>query len=517
MAIDAAAARMELRYYAYMLSTAAVATALCWAAAWMVDHMRYVADLLARIAVVLGGVNLAGALIIYRPIRRLLRGETGEREAFERRVGALPALSGLWSFVLAAVVLLGHASAMHGSWVLFEMGPPIVLLGIALQTAVFAAYLGLYAFFVTVDFTTRLRELAWHMGHGLAPARGRLSHRLVAAFVAVAVAPILIRVSDRWIEPLTRGGPGVDSAGTHHFMRQALELDVLGAVLVSGIVVVTVARSLARPIEILLGAMQRVDRGDYAMQSPVVSDDELGLLTDRFNRMLDGLRERDRIRRTFGRFVPASVAAALLADEGAIAPQEREATVLFTDIEGFTRIAAQLAPRKVVEILNAYFSRVAEIIHQNHGVITQFQGDAVLATFNLPASDPDHARHALETAVRILDQLDHVAFDGSIHLRTRIGICTGQVVGGTVGGGDRLGYTVHGDTVNLAARLEALNKQIGTRILLSARTAELAGPGLELRHCGAVPVRGFAEPLSCYTTDLPQRGRSTAATSDRRD
>lgn len=240
--------------------------------------------------------------------------------------------------------------------------------------------------------------------------------------------------------------------------------------------------------------MQRVDRGDLATRAPVVSDDEFGLLAEQFNRMLAGLEERDRIRRTFARFVPESVAAAVLAEEGAIASQEREATVLFADIESFTAIASTLAPREVVQMLNDYFAEIARVIHARSGVITQFQGDAVLASFNLPAADAQHARHAVEAAFEVHARLADASFTRGIRLRARIGISTGPVVGGTVGGDERLGYTVHGDTVNLAARLEALNKDLGSRTLISSRTAQLLAGRVPLRDHGAVSVRGFAEP-----------------------
>jgi len=112
--------------------------------------------------------------------------------------------------------------------------------------------------------------------------------------------------------------------------------------------------------------------------------------------------------------------------------------------------------------------------------------------------DSGHARHAVEAALAIQARLEEIAFEGGIRLRTRVGICTGPVVGGTVGGGDRLGYTVHGDTVNLAARFEELNKKFGTQVLVSARTAELVGDAILLRDRGAVEVRGFPVPLRVY-------------------
>jgi len=304
--------------------------------------------------------------------------------------------------------------------------------------------------------------------------------------------------------------------GHQAYMRQALQMDFLAALLLLGVVIWLVARGLSRPVDVLLGAMRRVDRGDLRAKAPVVSDDEFGLLAEQFNRMLAGLEERERIRHTFARFVPESVAAALLAQEGAIESQEREATVLFADIESFTAIASRLAPGEVVRMLNDYFAEVAHIIHARSGVITQFQGDAVLATFNLPVADPQHAQHALQAALEVHARLAETTFAPGIRLRSRIGISTGPVVGGTVGGDERLGYTVHGDTVNLAARLEALNKDLGSRVLLSARTAELLAGSVPLRDRGVVPVRGFPAPLRLFEPLAPAARTPDGQAADER-
>ena len=285
-------------------------------------------------------------------------------------------------------------------------------------------------------------------------------------------------------------------------LRQALDLDLLAAALFTVMLVILVTRSVARPVRLLLEAMQRVDRGDLASPAPIVSDDELGSLTARFNAMLEGLAQHERVRRTFGRFVPEEVATALLAEEGAIEPQERVATVLFTDIERFTQIASQLEPRQVLGMLNDYFASVAAIIHGHGGVITQFQGDAVLAVFNLPAPASDHARRALDAALQILQVVP----------RTRVGISTGRVVGGTVGGGERLGYTVHGDTVNLAARLEAMNKELGSRVLIDGRTAERLDGRVPLRDHGAVPVRGLPVPIRVFEPLVAEAAAAARAT-----
>lgn len=506
-----AVSRFAWRYHASMLSAALVAGALGLVSAAAMDGMALLPALLGLIAVLLVGVNLLGSLVLYRPVHRYLARVSVDRAKFERRVRILPAASALWVGVLTVVALTGFAYVGHGSFQALAGDSTGALMASVVHIGVFAAYLGLYAYLLVVHFCIGLRRHLWMRGDPLAPGVGRFGMRLAVSLVVVALGPLLIALSDQWDRPAPMAhtatpphSPAMaaerNAMAEHHrrYMEQTLHMDVLGALLLSLMVAFLLARGMSRSLDGLLEAMRRVDAGDLEARSPVVSDDEFGLLTERFNRMLAGLRERERLRRTFGRFVPESVASALATDEGAIAPQEREATVLFTDIERFTEIAASLSPGKVVEMLNAYFERVAGIIHRHGGVITQFQGDAVLASFNLPALDPAHARHALDAALEIRATLSTERFADGLRLVTRVGVSSGSVVGGTVGGGGRLGYTVHGDTVNLAARLEGLNKTFGSGVLLSARTAELLDGAVPLRARGEVTVRGFDAPLPVF-------------------
>jgi adenylate cyclase len=207
--------------------------------------------------------------------------------------------------------------------------------------------------------------------------------------------------------------------------------------------------------------------------------------------------------RDLSRFVPQEVAQKVIqSEEGAITGkgEVNECTILFTDIEGFTAISEILTPEQLIEALNHYFSLIAGPISQYGGVISQFQGDAVLATFNMPKPDADHAGNAVRAALEIQSVLDGVVFGDGIAFNTRVGINTGSVVGGLVGSGDRVGYTVHGDNVNLTARLEQLNKDYGTRIIVADSTREQIPEGLfEFRELGNVSLRGLNRPVRIYT------------------
>lgn len=218
-------------------------------------------------------------------------------------------------------------------------------------------------------------------------------------------------------------------------------------------------------------------------------------------RQLEAERDRASLSGMFGRFVPQAIVNAMIAGRGSLAPIEREATVLFADIAGFTGMTERAGAARTVEILNAYFDEVTQIIGTHNGIVTQFQGDAVLATFNVPVEDAGHARSAVEAARAILACVEGRDFAGE-RIRVRIGINTGFLVAGNVGGGGRQSYTVHGDAVNLAARLEALCKEHGTSLLLSASTAK-ALPEAKLIAVGDIAVRGFAQPVTVFSLSAP--------------
>ena len=201
------------------------------------------------------------------------------------------------------------------------------------------------------------------------------------------------------------------------------------------------------------------------------------------------VQQRDFISEIFGRYVPESIARAVVEQKGTLAPVRTVATILYTDIAGFTTAAESLSPDAVFGMLNDYFPAVIEPIHKYGGVINQFQGDAMLVTFNIPVADHRHADNAL-LAARAIQSITREQTFAGISLKTRIGINSGEVIAGNVGSGERINYTVHGDAVNLAARLEQLNKQYGTDVLVSESTVELLHDQYNFSPIGEVDIRG---------------------------
>lgn len=229
------------------------------------------------------------------------------------------------------------------------------------------------------------------------------------------------------------------------------------------------------------------------------------LLNARIGASLEKKRLRDEvveqlnfIRDIFGKYVPESVAKQIVAGKGVLEPTQTTATILYTDIESFTSIAESVPPKQVVQMLNEYFPAVIEPITRHGGVVNQFQGDAMLVTFNIPIQDSQHADHAVNAALEIQKLLKGRTFAG-IPLRTRIGINTGEVIAGNVGTGDRMNYTVHGDAVNLAARLEQLNKQHGTLVLISESTVALLNGEHPIEPLGEVEIRGKTQSVRIFS------------------
>lgn len=204
-----------------------------------------------------------------------------------------------------------------------------------------------------------------------------------------------------------------------------------------------------------------------------------------------------RVQKIFGRYVPASVLRELI-DEGHLVPQTRLATLLFVDIKGFTSLSEGLPPLRLVSCLNAFFSAVTDITDQNGGVVVNYIGDAVLISFNAPLPVSDHAERALAASRHILKATRDQQFDG-LEISIRIGIATGLVAAGTIGADDRQTYTVYGDAVNLAQRLQELNKTTKTDCLICEATARQAGRHLALTSLGVLPIRNLLSPVEVFT------------------
>ncbi len=263
-----------------------------------------------------------------------------------------------------------------------------------------------------------------------------------------------------------------------------------------------IARSLTRPLTRLAQAAQRVEQGDYGAQVQVQCRDEIGQLAGSFNAMVQGLAERDQVRSLLGKVVSRQVAEELLSKAVELGGEERVATVLFSDIRNFTPLAERCAPRELLTLLNEYLTEMSSIIEDEAGVIDKYIGDAIMALFGVPLAHPEDAVQAVRAAVRMETALNRLnsslAQRGKPPLGIGIGINTGLLVAGNMGSQNRLNYTVIGDNVNLASRLESLTRQYGVNILLSEAT-QTAAPGFHYCELDSVQVKGKQQAVRIYT------------------
>lgn len=206
------------------------------------------------------------------------------------------------------------------------------------------------------------------------------------------------------------------------------------------------------------------------------------------------------IREILGKYVPDPVVDKVVESHGDLAPQRCRATVVMTDIQGFTSIVEANEPAELFEMMNAYFKAVLEPIKRYGGIVNQFEGDAIMALFNTPIADERHADNAVAAARAIHKATSGAEFAG-FSLPTRIGVNTGDVIAGNVGDGARLTYTVVGDAVNTAARLEHLNKERDTMVLISGATVDDMADPAGLRAVGEVQLRGKAAPTPIFTLE----------------
>ncbi|MBL8018761.1 MAG: adenylate/guanylate cyclase domain-containing protein [Leptospirales bacterium] len=262
------------------------------------------------------------------------------------------------------------------------------------------------------------------------------------------------------------------------------------------------ARGLTVPIVRLVAAMRKVERGDYRTNIRPASSDEVGILTSSFLSMSRGLEEREKIKEAFGKFVHEEVAEIALRGEIKLGGETRKVAILFSDLRNFTGISENLPPERVVELMNHYFSEMVECVYHAHGVVDKFIGDAIMAHWGAFRQSANDTMSAIDAALMMRERLLKLNADLSEHgysaLRFGVGINSGEVIAGQIGSRKRLEYTVIGDAVNLASRIEYLNKGFGTDILISEAAMQEAGAPFRLVKMPATQIRGKAEPQIVY-------------------
>ena len=282
-----------------------------------------------------------------------------------------------------------------------------------------------------------------------------------------------------------------------------------------------VGGGITRPVRLLLQGTRDVEAGQLDRSIDVVTRDEIGQLTAAFNRMVGQLRQKEQMRRTFGRYVDPRVAEGLINQSGAAATegQRRMMTVMFCDMKGFTGLSEGMTPQGLVKVMNRYLSTMSEPIRAQQGIIDKYIGDAIMAYWGPPFTDEaDEARLACLAAIDMMGRIGGLRKElpellGVRSIPTecdlRIGIATGEALVGSIGSEFMMSFTVMGDTVNLASRLESANKFYGTRCLVSQATIAAAAQAVEAREIDRLVVAGQTRPQIVF--EIMGRGGELSA------
>jgi class 3 adenylate cyclase len=322
----------------------------------------------------------------------------------------------------------------------------------------------------------------------------------------------------------------LDSASEQAVRAQDVAVDIglvlLGLALALGVVAAAIMTiGLVRPLRRLLQGTHLVQQGRLDTEVPVTSRDEVGELTEGFNAMVRDLRSKARIRETFGRYIDPRIVEGLIdkPDRLAGTGERREMTIFFSDMRGFTSLSEGMTPAGMVRIVNRYLALMSEPVRRNQGIIDKYLGDGIMAFWGPPFSQPeDHARLACLAGLEQLAALQAFRAElpeltgirrGLPPIDMRIGVATGEVVVGNIGSDVSMSYTVMGDSVNFASRLEGASKAYGTRFLVSARTAALAQDSIECREIDQLRVEGKLDPERIFEV-LGRRGEVPAATRE---
>ena len=333
--------------------------------------------------------------------------------------------------------------------------------------------------------------------------RLRVRTRLLVIFLLVGVLPLAVlgMMSYRRAESL----PGMDPAAAAQVMGSLLVsivfIAIVGSLTAVGLALV-VASSVATPLREVQGAMGEVELGNLETRCAVVTNDEIGAAAEGFNRMVGGLRERELLKETFGKYVSREIRDEILAGRVSLEGQAREVTILFADLRDFTPWVEVTGPREVVRDLNAYFTEMDGAIREHGGLVLQFIGDEIEAAFGAPVAHPKHpemaVRAALEMRRRLAQWNAERARAGKVALRHGIGIHTGSVLAGIIGSAERHSYALVGDPVNLASRIQNLNKDFDSDILVSGDTRRRLDSQFELVPLPAARVKGKSVEVEVY-------------------
>ncbi len=286
--------------------------------------------------------------------------------------------------------------------------------------------------------------------------------------------------------------------------RRAVQLSVLLYLNLAFIIVFLVTSSLTKPFGKIIERLKEIKKGNFEGKITVSSNDEIGYTSEVINEMAEGLKEREVIKDAFGKYVAKEVRDEVLSGRIPLDGEQKEVTVLFADLRNFTPMIETYEPKQSVRLMNHYFKEMAQAIQENNGLVLQFIGDEIYAVFGAPIFDEHHPTHAVKAAISMEKRLGNLNLEFKEKnwpaLEHGIGIHSGNALAANMGSPDRMSYLLVGNTVNIASRLQGLNKEFQTRAILSQSTydeldvSQMAGS--EFISLGSVAVKGIKEKIN---------------------
>ena len=285
-------------------------------------------------------------------------------------------------------------------------------------------------------------------------------------------------------------------------LRNELLAAIVAILIASVLVAWYVSLSLTRPMYTMVDVAQAIRAGDLTRRTDLTGRDSIGRLGTAMDEMAKGLQERDRVKDVFGRYIAKQAAEQLMTGPLNLGGEAKLVTILFSDIRGFTSMAETMTPEQVVAFLNEYFTEMVDAVMGQEGMLDKFLGDGLMAVFGSFGDQPDHARRAVLAALRMKSLLAKINGDRSIRgqepVAIGIGIHTAEVIVGSIGSKQRLEFTHIGDGVNTASRVQALNKEYHTTILITGATYDALGGEFTAKPIAEVTLRGKTKSMPIY-------------------
>ncbi len=381
--------------------------------------------------------------------------------------------------------------------------------GILFSSWAFALFSGMTAWtlsYLAIEILNRVILLPkvfpeGHISRSGFSFRPSLKHLMLFCFMVTSVFPVVILLTSYIAIHINNG---IDLNWGIVFVSILL-------LVIAFIITLSLSKLIINPLNKLTQASKRIKDGDYKSRVGIVTSDELGILADSFNDMADSLAEKEFMRDTFGKIVDPEVRDYLMKEKesagfAGLGGETREVTVLFCDIRSFTAMSEKMEAAEVVSLLNKYFTALGQCITSHHGIINKYIGDAIMAIFGAPVKSENSTKDAFEAALDMRKALIEVnkefQAEGLPEVRFGIGIHTGPVFAGTIGAANRMEYTVIGDTVNTASRLESLCKTYQTDLLISEASAgRLEKETDRLKFLGDTEIRGKTGTMKVFTAE----------------